>query len=62
MRRLLKQPALGAWIMSNVARPAWMDAMIRKWMYNPPKPPLREWFHYDSREGIRLVRTVESPS
>ena len=47
---------------SGIERPSWMDSMIRKWMYNPPELPLREWFHYDSREGIRLVRTVESPS
>lgn len=62
MRPRYQLDPIDPWVESNIIRPEWMGELIRRWMYNPPKLSLREWFHYDSREGIRLVRTVESPS
>lgn len=41
---------------SEIARPKWMDAMIRKWMYSTEKPPLRQRFSYPIHG--KLVGTV----
>jgi len=40
------------WDLAGIDRPLWMSDMIRKWMYNPPKPPLREWFRYEKVMGL----------
>lgn len=52
MSRSAYMPDVCPFAESEIARPAWMTEMIRKWMYNPPELPLRQWLHSSRANGF----------